>query len=331
MRADVTWRTAVVRGIRHLTPGIREFVLDPAGGAGAYPTGAHLMIRVMIGARQDVRHYSLVGDGPVDGCWRIAVQRAAEGRGGSAYMWGLPEGARLEVSSPASHFELSRGAPSVLLIAGGIGITPMVGMAQGLRRRGTPFRLLYGGRSRAEMAYLEMLTQELGSDLVVFAGDRMDLPAAIAALPPGGEAYVCGPLGLLDAAKHAWAASGRKREGLVFETFGSSGAFAAAPFTVRVPRLGLEVPVPVGTTMLDALEAAGVAVLWDCRRGECGLCAMDVLETEGVIDHRDVFLSEAQREDGRKMCVCVSRMASGVVAVDPAGRGDAGLMLGRTG
>ncbi len=328
MRADTQWQQAVVRGMRDLTPDIRELTLEPAGGAGPYPTGAHLMVRVLIGSKQDVRHYSLVGETPVDGAWRIAVKREAPGRGGSAYMWSLPQGARLDVSAPGSHFELSRAAPEYLLIAGGIGITPMRGMAQALLRRGAAFSLLYGGRSRAEMAYVAALEAELGDRLLVFAGTRMDLATAMAALPPDGEAYVCGPLGLLDAAKRAWAESGRPRDRLVFETFGSSGAFAAAPFVVQVPRLGLEVPVPVGTTMLDALEAAGVGVLWDCRRGECGLCAMDVLGVDGVIDHRDVFLSEHQRASGGKICACVSRMASGTIVVDPAVRGDVALQPG---
>ena len=131
---------------------------------------------------------------------------------------------------------------------------------------------------------------------------------------------MCGPIGLLEAAQAAWRAGGRPPGRLRYETFGSSGRCPAEDFTVHVPRLGKQVLVPRGATMLDALEAAGVGVLWDCRRGECGLCAVEVLAVEGAIDHRDVFLSARQRGEGRKMCACVSRVAGGSVTIDPAYR-----------
>lgn len=331
MRFDGQWTTAILRATRDLTPGIREFTLAPEGGATPYPTGSHLCLRVLVEGKTDLRRYSLVGEQPQDGCWRIAVKREEPGRGGSRYMWSLPVGARLEVAPPDSFFQLSRDAPGYLLVAGGIGITPIRGMATSLRRRGAPFRMLYGGRSRSEMAYLEELEAELGERLDAFpdeAGRRMDLAAEFARLPPEGEAYVCGPLGLLEAAKREWRQAGRPVSRLVFETFGSSGRHPTLPFTVRVPRLGLEVPVPAASSMLDALEAAGVGVLSDCRRGECGLCAMEVLEAEGTLDHRDVFFSDHQHAEGHRICACVSRMVGGTITVDPAFRGDTRLNPG---
>lgn len=326
MRFDDAWTNAVVRAARPLTSGIREITLAPESGAGSYPTGSHLIVRVMVDGKPDLRHYSLIGEQPVDGCWRIAVKREEPGRGGSRYMWSLSPGARLEVSHPDSHFQLSRDAPEYLLVAGGIGITPLRGMAAALLRRGAAFRMLYAGRARAEMAYLAELEAELGRRLQVFtsdAGQRIDLAAEFARLGSAGEAYVCGPISLLETARRTWQASGRAPFRLLYETFGSSGRFAAEAFTVRVPRLGKEVVVPEGTSMLDALEAAGVGVLWDCRRGECGLCAVDVLETNGTIDHRDVFFSAEQHEENSKLCACVSRVVGGSVTIDPAYRGDA--------
>ena len=332
MRFADHWSIAIVEAVRDLTPSIRELTLRPQEGATAYPSGAHLGVRVLVEGRQDLRRYSLVGEAPRDGCWRIAVKREEPGRGGSRYVASLPVGARLEFSPPDSFFQLSAAAADYLLVAGGIGITPILGMAMGLLRRGVPFRMAYAGRARGEMAYLDEVQAALGERLAVFAedeGGRPDLRAEFARLSPGGEAYVCGPLGMLEAAKRAWAASGRRRSGLVFETFGSSGRFAAEPFTVRVPRLGVAVQVPASGTMLDALEAAGVGVLHDCRRGECGLCAMEVLAVDGPIDHRDVFFSDAQHAEGRRICVCVSRVAGGSITVDPAFRGDGGLAPGR--
>jgi vanillate O-demethylase ferredoxin subunit len=328
------WIPATLRATRDLTPGIREFALVPDEGATAYPTGAHLRVRLEVAGRPTTRHYSLVGAAPREGAWRIAVQREDAGRGGSRAMWALEPGARLTIARPVSHFELASGAPEVLLLAGGIGITPMLGMAEVLVRRGARFRLLYAGRSRAAMAYLPELATPLGERLVVVAEDeagRPDLPAAFAGLAPDAEAYVCGPLGLLGAARRAWADAGRPPASLVFETFGSSGHAAPSAFTVRIPRLGREVRVPADLSMLEALEAAGVGVLSDCRRGECGLCALDVLAVEGAIDHRDVFLSERQQAGNGRICACVSRMAGGAITIDPPWRGDAPLAPGRVG
>jgi vanillate O-demethylase ferredoxin subunit len=327
MRFDASWIPVRVASLRDVTAGIRELTLVPDGGAAAYPTGAHLRVRVEVHGKPDVRHYSLVG-APRGDAWRIAVKRDDEGRGGSKYMWSLPVGAVLDVSPPASHFELAANAAAYLLIAGGIGVTPIYGMAEVLARRRETFRMLYAGRSFAEMAFVPELRAMLGDNIEFFASDegqRLDLAAAFKALPPEGECYICGPIALLEAAKAAWGEAGRPMARLRFETFGSSGRFAPVAFTARIPRLNIEVAVPADVSLLDALEAQGVAVLADCRRGECGLCAMDVIASDGAIDHRDVFFSERQHEEGRKICACVSRAAGGVLVLDAAYREDAVL------
>jgi ferredoxin-NADP reductase len=305
MRQDLSWATAVVSATRDLTAEIREITLRPDLPATGYGTGAHLVVRVMADGRADTRRYSLVGLPRDDGSWRIAVKRETPGRGGSRYMTGLPVGARLQVSAPQNYFELSQAAPAYLLIAGGIGITPLHGMAFALRRRGVPFRLVYGGRRRDEMAYLAELA-ELGPACAVFAdadGAQIDLAAEIARLPARGEAYVCGPLGLLEAVKRAWAASGRPRAGLVFETFGATGRLPSLPFRVQVPALGLDLVVPPNRSMLDMLQDAGVDVLFNCRRGECGLCALKVAR---------LFFTDAEHDATHEICTCVSRVHGGI-------------------
>jgi vanillate O-demethylase ferredoxin subunit len=324
MRFDTNWIPARIAATRDLTPAVREFTLHPECGAKSYPTGAHLRVRVTVNGQPDIRHYSLIG-APRDGAWRIAVKREAPGRGGSRHMWSLKPGDQLNVSMPDSHFELAANASAYLLIAGGIGITPIYGMAEALHRRGENFRFLYAGRSRSEMAFHDELRATFGDGAEIFADDegkKLDLAAAFAGLPPDGEAYICGPIGLLDAAKKAWAAAGRPRARLRFETFGSSGRYENAPFIARIPRLNLDIAVPANTTLLDALEAHGVAVLADCRRGECGLCAMDIVGADTPIDHRDVFFSEKQHNENRKLCACVSRAVGGILTLDPAYRGD---------
>jgi len=151
-------------------------------------------------------------------------------------------------------------------------------------------------------------------------GARIDLAAEIARLEPDGELYVCGPIGMLDAAKRAWAESGRPIDHLRFETFGNSGRFASEPFSVKIPRLGRKIEVAQNVTMLDALEAAGIEMIYDCRRGECGLCALPILSVEGIVDHRDVFFSDAEKAANGKLCTCVSRVVGGGVTIDIPGR-----------
>jgi ferredoxin-NADP reductase len=328
MGSGEDWIGAVVCKTQDLTSGIREITLRPERGAQRYPSGAHIKVRVLIDGKPHSRHYSLVGDGPFEDCWRIAVKLESNGHGGSKYMWSLSPGDKLTITKPGSYFELSHNAPDYLLIAGGIGITPIRGMATTLLKRGATFKLVYAGRSRSEMAYLNELISELGGQLDVVTDDSgaaIDLDKAIGGLSARGEVYVCGPLGLLEAVKRMWAETARPRENLVFETFASSGRFASHDFTVKVPRLGIEVLVPSETSMLDALESFGISVLSDCRRGECGVCAMKVLEVQGDIDHRDVFFSEREHAENHRVCACVSRVAGGVIVVDPALRDDVPL------
>ena len=325
MRQSDHWDWLTVVETRLLTPTIREFTLKTPWTAPSAP-GEHIDVEAIIDGQPDIRSYSIVGaDGPLR---RIAVKAAPESRGGSRYMWTLEPGARLKARAPSNDFELSLGAPAYLLIAGGIGVTPMVAMAERLAQRGAKARMLYAVRTPDELAYADVLTAALGEafePVIENETGRADLAAAFATLPEGGEAYICGPIGMLDAARRLWAASGRPRANLRFETFGSSGRYANAPFTVRVPRLGVEAIVPENRSLLEVLEELGVGVLADCRRGECGLCVVDVVERHGELDHRDVFFSPEQQAEGKGMCACVSRLAGGELTIEPAYRGDVSI------
>jgi vanillate O-demethylase ferredoxin subunit len=163
------------------------------------------------------------------------------------------------------------------------------------------------------MAFVDELVAEHGDRLdlrIDDEGGSLDVAELVAGVPDGGELYVCGPTPMLDAIKTAWAQAGRRPADLRFETFGSSGRFAPEAFTVRIPRLGLETLVPHDVSMLEALEACGADMMFDCRRGECGLCEVKVLDVDGVIDHRDVFLSDEQHRAGDRLQCCVSRVVS---------------------
>lgn len=316
------WMDAELVATRDFGPDIRMFELEPAGGVAPYEPGSHINIAVDIGGRRDVRSYSLVGRLGRN-VYRIAVKRVNPSRGGSAWLHTLLPGARLRITSPRNHFPLQFGAPRYLLIAGGIGITPLLGMAQTLVQRGADIRFLYAVRSQHDLAFVRELQEALGERLSLFVsgdGSRVDLRRELADFPADGDIYFCGPARLLQALRDSMIDLKRPLSNLRFETFGSGGLQPNEPFWVRVPRLGVEVAVPEGQSMLDALEAAGVEVMAECRRGECGLCAVEVMALEGEIDHRDVFLSEGQKRENNRICACVSRAVQGGIVIDTAWR-----------
>jgi dimethylamine monooxygenase subunit B len=253
------------------------------------------------------------------------VRLAEDSRGGSRYLWSLAPGVRLNIAAPASLLQLDWQREHYCLIAGGIGITPLLGAAQALLRKTPNLALHYAVRSRRDAAYADELAALLGERLMIHAADeghRLDITGLFAGLPHSAVVLFCGPMRMLEEARRAWAADGRAATDLSYETFGSSGCFAAEPFRVRLRDSGEEFVVPRDRTMLDVLNAAGHEIIADCRRGECGICAVDVVEVDGQIDHRDVFFSERERQDNRKLCPCVSR-AHGVVTIDTLERSDA--------
>jgi vanillate O-demethylase ferredoxin subunit len=312
--------------VRDVAVDVRMVEIEPEGSARPYPTGAHLDISVVVDDLPDIRSYSLVGERPVDGAYRIAIKDVPDSRGGSRFVRALEAGAEIDVSEPQSHFELQYGRPEYLLIAGGIGITPIVGMAQALERHGRPYRLLYAGRTREQMPFVDELAELLGDKLELFVsahGRRLDIGSEIERLDETGELYVCGPLRLRDAVQQAWREQGRRRDRLQFETFASGGRFEPEEFVVRVRDQGTrEVTVRRNRTLLDALKDEGVEMMWDCLRGECGLCAARVVESDGELDHRDVFLSEEEQRAGHTIVTCVSRAVGGSMTIDTGFRPD---------
>lgn len=328
MKFAQIWSEARVHALRDVTPTVREITLKPEQGALPHQPGGHLQLQVLVSqgatSRPHMRSYSLIGL-PDGAFYRIAVKRLDEGRGGSKAMWQLAVGDRLRISEPQNHFPLDLAAPAYLLVAGGIGVTPLVGMAQLLAQRGAKVRMLFGARSEAELAYFEPLKAELTDNLktaLAEKGEYIDFKTEIAQLPPKALMYICGPLPMLDAARKAWAKANRPLADLRYETFGSSGRFAPQAFRVKIPRHNLDIVVPADHGLLDELELAGVQTMYDCRRGECGLCAMDVISVDGEIDHRDVFLSDEEKTSNQRNCVCVSRVV-GEITLDSAYRADA--------
>ena len=187
MKNNAQWHSATLRAQRDLSPSVREFEIRPERGVRAWSVGSHLDLRVFVDGREEKRSYSLVGlpDAQAgapggDEVYRIAVRRAEPGRGGSRWLWTLQTGDELLIGEPNNHFEIGWQAPHTLLVAGGIGITPILGMAQLLARRGAPLRMLYAARCQDELIYRDTLRSALGDHLQLLcsdAGQRLYLDA----------------------------------------------------------------------------------------------------------------------------------------------------------
>ncbi|MFE2437852.1 PDR/VanB family oxidoreductase [Streptomyces sp. NPDC059409] len=269
----------------------------------AWEPGAH--VDVVLGPGLE-RQYSLCGD-PADRTrWRIAVLRETDGRGGSAHVHEkVRTGDKLPVRGPRNNFRLER-APRYRFVAGGIGITPILPMLAAAEEAGAEWSLLYGGRTRAGLAF----TRELGryGDRVTIVPEDesglLDLAPVLDDLPADTLVYCCGPGPLLDAVE-ARCPAGRLR----VERFRPKEAAVDAPaeeeFEVVLARSGRTVAVPPGVSVLDAVREAGVEVLYSCTEGTCGTCETEVVE--GEPDHRDSVLTEEERAAGETMLVCVSR------------------------
>lgn len=280
-------------------PGVRELTLVAADGSRpqAAPPGGHVVVHC--GERRNA--YSLVGTDP----YVVAVRAQGEG---SAWMHRLRPGDPVEVDGPRSTFAPVRTARRHLLVAGGIGVTPLLAHAREAVRWGQDVRMVYVHRGGAYAADLRAL---LGDRLREPGRADLERACALTAQPLGTHLYVCGPTGLMDRVVAAAGAAGWPRERVHLERFAPAEPDPGTPFTARL-RGGREVAVPAGTTLLDALAAAGVAVPSQCRQGVCGECRLPV--RAGVPRHRDEYLADDERACA--IMPCVSRAESPVLEID---------------
>jgi ferredoxin-NADP reductase len=277
--------------------------------------GAHIDLLLDNGL---VRQYSLCGDPADRGAWQIAVLRAPEGRGGSSYVHDrLREGSAVRVRGPRNNFPL-RPAERHLFVAGGVGITVILAMVEAAEAAGADWRLLYGGRTRGSMAFLDRLAP-YGDRVMIRPQDEyglLDLAAFVGSPRAGTLVHACGPEPLLRAAQEQCASWPSGTLGI--ERFApvapSAGAAPAEAFEVVLTRSGHTLTVPPDRSVLDVAEEAGVPVLFSCREGTCGTCETDVLE--GTPDHRDSLLDEDERAAGETMLICVSRSCGPRLVLD---------------
>ena len=301
-------RPLVVRAERLVAERVLEVVLQAPDGSDLLPwePGAHVELALPSGQR---RQYSLCGRPYELSSYAIAVLEEVDGRGGSAEFHRLAKvDSILNVRAPKNDFPLL-DAPGYLLFAGGIGITPILTMVEELARRGTPWTLVYGGRNRSTMAYLDRLAECEGGTVDLWPEDergRPDLVATMSPQAPGTLVYACGPAGMLDAV----IAAHMQVPGLPplhVERFGASGPVdsSGGGFEVVLAKTGTTITVQEGKSVLETAREVLPRLSYSCEEGYCGECETTVLE--GEPDHRDDFLDDDERASGETMMICVSR------------------------
>ncbi|GHF90779.1 PDR/VanB family oxidoreductase [Streptomyces griseosporeus] len=297
--------TLLVTAHEEIADGVVQLRLE-GHGLPRWEPGAHLDLVLPSGL---VRQYSLCGDPEDTSSYTVATRLVTDGRGGSREVHEqVREGMELTVRGPRNRFPLVE-AESYVFVAGGIGITPVLPMLRALTGRGAEWRLLYGGRTRASMPFLEEVVKLGGDRVTVVAEDEAGLPdldAWLGELPEGAAVYCCGPEGLMAAVEE-------RVPGVHLERFAArTTAGGDVAFEVELRRSGRVLTVPADTTVLDAVREELPDTAYSCAQGFCGTCQQRVLE--GEVDHRDELLTDAERGDS--MLICVSRARSDRLVLD---------------
>jgi ferredoxin-NADP reductase len=297
--------------------GVVTLTLRDPGGAELpeWTPGAHVDL-IMSGGI--TRQYSLCGDTSDRSCWKVGVLLDPGSRGGSRFVHEqLHPGAAIRVRGPRNHFPLLSSA-RYLFVAGGIGITPIRTMIDAVAARGAEWQLLYGGRTRASMAFVEELGRH-GAGVTIHPEDqhgRLPLAAVLGEPRANTLVYCCGPEGLLNAVEEscrAWPSGSLHIERFAAKAI-EAPADALGTFEVECHRSGVTVTVTGYQSIYQALDAAGIDVLGSCMEGVCGTCECEVLS--GEPEHRDSVLSDADRARNDAIMICVSRSRSERLVLD---------------
>lgn len=301
---------------------IMELTLEALPGQvlPAFEAGSHLDLHLPGGL---IRPYSISSDPAERGHYVLGVLHEATSRGGSAAVHEqLQVGQMLSTSPPKNNFQLQATAAHKLLLAGGIGITPVLSMARQLAREGRPFSLHYAGRSRARMAFLDALSEERLAPLanlhITDETGVLDIAAVLASQPADTELYVCGPAGFMDAVFAAARAQGWLPERLHRELFAAAVVPAAGgldrPFEIQIASSGRIIAVPAGCSAAKAMQDAGLPLYTSCEQGVCGTCLTQLLG--GEPEHRDQYLTPEEQAANTQFLPCCSRARSARLIVD---------------
>jgi vanillate O-demethylase ferredoxin subunit len=296
-----------------------ELTRPEGGELPPFDAGAHVDVHVRDGL---VRQYSLCNSPAERHRYRLGILKAQESRGGSSHLhMHLAEGTRLEIGRPRNVFRLREDTRYALLIAGGIGITPLLSMAYRLHAIGTPFELHYCVKSRDKAAFrVELAACPFHSRVVLHCDDgppQQRLGPEVFADRDAADVYLCGPDGFMDWVTKTAVETGLSPERIHSERFAASGAkdtSGTASFTVTAARSGITVTVDGTTTILDAFRNRGVDIPVSCEQGICGTCLTRVVE--GVPDHHDLYQTDSEKAANTHMTPCCSRSKSAVLVLD---------------
>jgi ferredoxin-NADP reductase len=310
-----------ISGMRQLTSRVRSYELRAPDGANLPKVRAGSHIDVPVRLKNDVattRRYSIASDPGRRDVYEIAVLLEEKGRGGSVAAHAIFQlGMTLHCGLPGNDFALHLDDRPAVLIAGGIGITPIKAMAEELKSEGRGVCLHYAVRSREEAPYLELLGLSFGAGLHVYAAaeqQRLSIRNIVELAAAGTVFYVCGPERLISDVRAAAKAAGLPKERVRFERFAVAVATTTnRPVTVTLARGGQRLTVMADQTILEAVEAAGVSAPSGCRGGTCGSCQVQVIS--GAPEHRDTALNDVDRKAGL-MCICVSRAMGSELTLD---------------
>lgn len=306
-----------VTAIERRSLGVKSFELQAVDCSAlpAFEPGAHIRVSVP-GLKQGdpTRAYSLVSDPADRSRYMIGVLHVESGNGGSAALHQqVGVGDLLEVSAPKNEFRLAPSASHSILIAGGIGITPILSLTRELARRGDSFEVHYAARSEDRMAFREEMAIIAGDRArFYFPPDQMSVPSILKNPSQGTHVYVCGPHLLIEAVREAVPMAGLPPRHVHFESFGYRRVPTDRTVEVELCNSGITILVEPGRPLLEAIEAAGIWAPSECRRGECATCVTTILE--GEVSHRDHCLTAEQRSSS--ICTCVSWATGDRLALD---------------
>jgi vanillate O-demethylase ferredoxin subunit len=300
---------------------IASFELARADGGPlpAFSAGSHIDVQLPNGL---TRQYSLCNDSVEQHRYRIAVLRDAASRGGSVAMHeAVNEGDTIHISEPRNHFPLQHAQRS-LLFAGGIGVTPLLCMAQRLAKIGADFTMHYSTRSPERTAFREEIAASTFASNVQFhfdsgaAGQILNVPAALGQVDAGTHIYICGPAGFINHVLQNAQGMGWPASQIHLEYFASTpqDTTADTAFEVKIASTGKSYTVASDQTIVHALQQHGIEILTSCEQGVCGTCITRVLE--GECDHRDLYFTDEEKAKNDQFTPCCSRAKSRVLVLD---------------
>lgn len=307
--------------VKHKSERIKRFRLVSANGGilPAFEPGAHLPVEVTLpDGKKSERYYSLLSSGHDNRYYDIAVQHEPLGRGGSAYIHNnLHTNSIVKAKPPRNEFTLAQTAKHTILIAGGIGITPILSMLRHLVESQSSFEIHYTARTKADLVFSQEVQLLAGENAYLYhtsgeGSKRLDLRSLMFKRSEDTHIYMCGPTRLIGEVRELGEEFGWHRSSIHFESFGVAPTLSDSEIVVTLKKSQQVIQVKPTQTILDALIDAKVSVPYDCKRGECGMCVTNIVE--GEAEHRDVYLDTDER--AQSLCVCVSRAKGTSLTLD---------------